>query len=242
VALQKLPVVFALDRAGCVGSDGPTHHGVFDASYLRMIPGMVIMQAKDEDEFVDMLHTSFSYENGPVALRYPRGSAQGVPIKKEPALIPLGKAEPLRPGDDVSIWALGNMVPIALKAAHALAEHGWSAEVVNARFVKPLDRECLAASARRSRLLVTLEDNVLAGGFGSGVLEVLDGADIRTPVMRFGWPDQFVEQGTLAELMRRHGLDSASVLARVLSYLERTREQEPEGRHADADVGWRALA
>ena len=242
IALQKLPVLFALDRAGCVGSDGPTHHGVFDVSYLRMVPDLVLMQPKDEDEFVDMLYTGLSYQEGPIAVRYPRGGGVGVPIKDEAELLPIGKAEPLRQGKDLSIWALGNMVPVALKVADALGEQGWSAEVVNARFVKPLDRDRLVASAQRGCMVVTLEDNVITGGFGSGVLELLEAEEIATPVMRFGWPDQFIEHGTVAELMRRHGLDAGGVLTKILGALERGREGGDENRAAGVDVGWKALA
>ena len=207
VALQNLPVTFCLDRAGLSPNDGPTHHGLFDLAYLRCVPGVVLMQPKDEDELVDMLHTSLQMD-GPAFIRYPRGAGVGVPIKAEPARCPSGKAEVLRDGSDIVIWALGAMVPEAVRIAARLAsEERLSVGVVNARFVKPLDRALLLGQAAAVPLLVTLEDHVLDGGFGSAVLEALQEADCRAAVERIGWPDAFIEHGTNAEELRAaHGL------------------------------------
>jgi 1-deoxy-D-xylulose-5-phosphate synthase len=202
VCLQNLPVVFCLDRAGLSPNDGPTHHGLFDLAYLRCVPNAVVMQPKDEDELVDLLHTSLSL-NGPAFIRYPRGAACGVPLKAEPSAVPVGQAEVLRPGTDLVIWALGPMVREAIAIADKLeAEEGISCGVVNARFVKPLDRALLLDQAVRVPLLVTMEDNVLAGGFGSAVLEVLQDANCPVPVERIGWPDRFVEHGSTVEDLR----------------------------------------
>ncbi|MEN9813162.1 MAG: 1-deoxy-D-xylulose-5-phosphate synthase, partial [Verrucomicrobiota bacterium] len=173
VALQNLPVTFCMDRAGLSPADGPTHHGLFDLSYLRCVPNLTVMQPKDEDELVDMLHTGLHLP-GPSCLRYPRGAGTGQPIKATPALLPVGQAEVLREGSNIMIWALGSMVPDALALADRLAtEENLSVGVVNARFVKPLDRTLLLSHAACIPLLVTLEDHVLAGGFGSAVLEVV---------------------------------------------------------------------
>ena len=180
VALQGLPVTFCLDRAGLSPNDGPTHHGLFDLAYLRCVPGVVVMQPKDEDELVDMLHTSLRL-NGPAFIRYPRGVAVGVKIKDEPAALSVGHAEVLREGSTIVIWALGPMVAEANRIAARLAEEEHlSVGVVNARFVKPLDRALLLSQAAVVPLLVTMEDHALEGGFGSAVLEALQEADCRT--------------------------------------------------------------
>jgi len=202
VCLQNLPVVFCLDRAGLSPNDGPTHHGLFDLAYARCVPNAVVMQPKDEDELVDLLHTSLQLD-GPAFIRYPRGAGRGVPVKAQPATIPLGQAELLRPGSSVMIWALGPMVHDALQIARKLAaEEGISCGVVNARFVKPLDRALLLRQAAVIPLLVTMEDHVLAGGFGSAVLEVLHEGDCPVTVERIGWPDKFVEHGSSVEDLR----------------------------------------
>ena len=217
VALQNLPVTFCLDRAGISHNDGPTHHGLFDLAYLRCIPGVTVMQPKDEDELVDMLHTSLHLD-GPGFLRYPRGAGAGVPIKAQPALLPVGQAEVLREGSAIMIWALGGMVADALRLADRLAaEEGLSVGVVNARFVKPLDRALLLSHAACIPLLVTLEDHVLAGGFGSAVLEALQDADCPAAVERLGWPDKFVEHGSSVAVLRAaHGLAPDELHRRIL--------------------------
>ena len=215
VCLQQLPVTFCLDRAGLSPNDGPTHHGLFDLSYLRCVPHAVVMQPKDEDELVDMMWTSLQ-SGQPCFVRYPRGAGEGVEIKRQPKELALGKAELLRPGTDVVFWALGPWVAEALHLADELAAAGWSAGVVNARFVKPLDTELLKQTATAAGLIVTLEDNVISGGFGSAVLEALSEAGIATPVERIGWPDAFVEHGDgVADLRARHGLEPAMIRARV---------------------------
>ena len=218
VCLQNLPVVFCLDRAGLSPNDGPTHHGLFDLAFLRCVPNAVIMQPKDEDELVDLLHTSLQH-NGPVFLRYPRGASVGVPLKAEPSAVPIGQAEILRPGSNLMIWALGPMVAEAMKIAEKLAvEEGLSCGVVNARFVKPLDRTLLLSQAACLPLLVTMEDHVLAGGFGSAVLEALQEADCPVAVERIGWPDRFVEHGTSADDLRAScGLSFDDIYRRVLA-------------------------
>jgi len=218
VALQNLPVTFCMDRAGLSPADGPTHHGLFDLSYLRCVPNLTIMQPKDEDELVDMLHTGL-HLSGPSCLRYPRGAGTGKPIKPTPALLPVGQAEVLREGSNIMIWALGSMVPDALALADRLAtEENLSVGVVNARFVKPLDRTLLLSHAACIPLLVTLEDHVLAGGFGSAVLEVVQEGDCPCAVERLGWPDRFVEHGSNVEVLRAaHGLAPADLHRRVLA-------------------------
>ena len=218
VALQNLPVTFCMDRAGLSPNDGPTHHGLFDLSYLRCVPNATIMQPKDEDELVDMLHTSLLL-NGPGFIRYPRGAGTGVKIKAQPASLPIGQAEVLREGANIMIWALGSMVQDALKLADRLAaEEQLSVGVVNARFVKPLDRALLLSHAACIPLLVTMEDHVVAGGFGSAVLEALHDADCPVAVERIGWPDKFVEHGTSGEILRAaYGLSPEDIRRKVLA-------------------------
>ncbi len=218
VCLQNLPVTFCMDRAGLSPNDGPTHHGLFDLSYLRCVPNAVVMQPKDEDELVDMLHTAVTH-SGPAFIRYPRGTGLGVKIKDQPAALPIGHAEVIREGSNIMIWALGSMVQDALKLAARLeAEENLSVGVVNARFVKPLDRTLLLSHAACLPLLVTLEDHVLAGGFGSAVLEALQEADCTTAVERLGWPDKFVEHGSSVEILRAaYGLSPDDMHRRVLN-------------------------
>ena len=218
VALQNLPVTFCLDRAGISHNDGPTHHGLFDLAYLRCIPGVTVMQPKDEDELVDMLHTGLTL-NAPAFIRYPRGAGLGVKIKDQPMALPIGHAEVVREGSNIMIWALGPMVQDALKLAARLeAEEHISVGVVNARFVKPLDRTLLLSHAAVVPLLVTMEDHVITGGFGSCVLEALQEADCPAAVERIGWPDKFVEHGSNPETLRAaYGLSPDEIHRRVLS-------------------------
>jgi len=220
VALQNLHVVFVMDRGGLVGADGPTHHGVFDLAYLRCIPGMVIMAPKDENELRDMLYTAVQHRGGPIALRYPRGNALGVPLKYGFDLLPLGKAEVVRPGRDVAILALGNMVHHSLQAAEMLLKEEISAEVVNMRFVKPLDEALLDTIISRFKNIVTVEDGVIHGGFGSAVLEAIakrTHAGVR--VKMCGIPDRFIEHGTPQELYRLLKLDAEGIAASVREFL-----------------------
>jgi 1-deoxy-D-xylulose-5-phosphate synthase len=220
VALQHLHVVFALDRGGVVGADGPTHHGAFDLSYLRLIPGMVVMAPKDEAELCDMLFTAVHHQGGPIALRYPRGSGPGAAVKPEFTLLPVGKAETLRKGNDIAVLAVGSMVQNSLKAADILASEGVTCEVVNARFVKPLDEDLLTALARRFSRIVTVEDNSVMGGFGSGVAEFLAGHGATGVRIRIhGLPDRFVEHGTPEELYRDLGLDPAGIAGVIREWM-----------------------
>ncbi len=232
IALQNLPVTFCLDRAGLSPNDGPTHHGLFDLSYLRCVPNATIMQPRDEDELVDMLHTALGL-GSPAFIRYPRGASVGVALKPQPAALPVGQAEVLRQGSNIMVWALGPMVAEALKLAARLeAEENLSVGVVNARFVKPLDRTLLLSHAACIPLLVTMEDNVLTGGFGSAVLEALQEGDCLTAVERIGWPDRFIEHGTSVEILRAaHGLAPTDIYQRVL---DRWRHLNAE--HVAADV------
>lgn len=232
VALQNLPVVFCMDRAGLSPNDGPTHHGLFDLAYLRCVPNVTVMQPKDEDELVDMLHTSLTL-SGPAFIRYPRGAGRGVRLKDRPATIPPGHAELLREGSNIMIWALGNQVHEALELADRLArEENLSVGVVNARFVKPLDRTLLLSHAACIPLLVTMEDHVLAGGFGSAVLETLEEAECTTAVERIGWPDRFIDHGSsVASLRAANGLSPEENYQRVLA---RWRNRHPASVEASA--------
>jgi len=221
VAIQKLHVVFALDRAGLVGADGPTHHGAFDLTYLRMIPGMVIMAPKDESELRDMLFTAINYENGPIALRYPRGSGVGVKLKEGFDEIEIGKSEKLREGKDAVFLAVGLMVNFALKASELLENEGISCEVINMRFVKPLDSKKLDEISRRHSKIITLEENALTGGFGSGILEYFSQKNYKNDILRIGLPDQFIEHGTQVELHKMLKIDAEGIAEKVKSFYEK---------------------
>ena len=205
VALQKLPVVFCMDRAGLSGDDGPTHHGLFDISYLRGVPDMVLMAPKDEEELSDMMATALTI-NGPSAIRYPRGAVAGVQSRPEPQVLPIGKAEVLSDGSDVAILGLGPMVAYARELAGRLDRDGLTSAVINPRFVKPIDRDMLAQYARRVAAFVTFEDHVKMGGFGSAVLEALQEIGCSVPVVRIGWPDRFIEHGKIESLRAKYGL------------------------------------
>jgi len=205
VALQKLPVVFCMDRAGLSGDDGPTHHGLFDISYLRGVPEMVLMAPKDEDELSDMMATALTID-GPSAIRYPRGAVADVQCKPEPQILPIGKAEVLSDGSDVAILGLGPMITYARELAARLDRDGLSSAVINPRFIKPIDREILAQYARRVAAFVTFEDHVKMGGFGSAVLEALHELGCSIPVVRIGWPDQFIEHGKIESLRAKYRL------------------------------------
>ncbi len=222
VALQKLPVVFAVDRGGLVGEDGPTHHGVFDFTYLRMVPEMVVMAPRDEDQLRHMLATGLAREEGPSALRYPRGSGLGVPMEGDPCPIPLGKSETLREGKDVAILAVGSMVQPALAAAEQLEAQGTSCKVVDMRFIKPLDQELLDNVWREHSAVVTVEENALAGGFGSAVLEwaAAQDKDHGPRVLNMGIPDRFQQHGTRAELLGALELDAEGLSRRVRRFLD----------------------
>lgn len=225
VSLQKLHVVFALDRAGLVGADGPTHHGTFDLSYLRLIPNMVIMAPKDEAELRNMLFTAVEYKKGPVALRYPRGSAIGVELKEEFELLPVGKAEVIQEGSDVAILAVGNMVQFSLAAAEKLKVDGINTQVVNMRFIKPMDNELLDEVANKFNKIVTVEENSIAGGFGSGVIEYFADKNYKSDIKRLGLPDKFVDHGTQAELYEILGIDADGIYKNVKTFFEESNSQ-----------------
>jgi 1-deoxy-D-xylulose-5-phosphate synthase len=222
LCLQNLPVTLALDRAGLVGEDGPTHHGVFDLAYLRHLPNMVIMSPRDENELQHMIKTAVEHD-GPTAVRYPRGTGLGVPMDQELMNLPIGKGELLRDGDDVVIAAIGNMVKPSLEAAERLHAEGISAAVVSARFVKPLDEELILRMARKSGRIVTVEEHALQGGFGSAVLECLESNRLTgVKVHRIGLPDRFIEHGTQSTLRQKYGLDSDGIFASVKDFMEKT--------------------
>ena len=221
VALQKLPVRFVLDRGGIVGEDGPTHHGTFDISYLRLIPNMVIMAPKDENELQHMVKTMTAYDDGPTALRFPRGNGFGVKMDKRLHKIPIGKGEVVRQGGPVVLLAIGAMVATSLRAAEILAEKGIEATVVNARFVKPLDTGLVDAVLQGGPAMITVEDNAIAGGFGSGVNEYLVSQGYDTSLVRnFGIPDRFIEHGTRDALLTEIGLTPEALAQAAVSMLD----------------------
>ncbi len=228
VALQHLHVVFALDRGGVVGADGPTHHGVFDLGYLRMIPGMVVMAPKDENELRDMLYTAVQYTGGPIALRYPRGSGPGVALLPGFRALEIGKAETLKKGRDVVLLAIGATVHTAIKAAEQLSAEGIEAEVVNMRFVKPLDGALLDEIASRFSLIVTIEDHSIAGGFGSAVLEHLASHPSKPWVLLHGIPDRFVAHGSPQELYAELSLDPQGIARVVRSFVSSHSQKDPQ--------------
>lgn len=205
VCLQNLPVTLCLDRAGLVGEDGPTHHGVFDLSYLRQMPNMCVMAPKDEEELRHMLATAIAIP-GPAAVRYPRGAGLGVALTDSFEKLPVGKAEVLQEKGEIAFLAVGTMVEQVKEAAAILAEEGIESTVVNMRFIKPLDTALIDAMAKTKKLIITAEENVLAGGFGSAVAEYLADSGQQVPLVRFGIPDRFIEQGTRKELLSLCGL------------------------------------
>ncbi|HMK52601.1 MAG TPA: transketolase C-terminal domain-containing protein, partial [Thermodesulfobacteriota bacterium] len=220
VCMQNLPVVFALDRGGIVGEDGPTHHGLFDFSYLRHIPNLVVMVPKDENEFGHMIKTAAECPM-PVALRYPRG--RGVGVRREAPLksIDIGKGEVLKEGEDVLILAIGSTVYPSLRAAERLAGSGIQAAVINSRFLKPLDADLLCDWAKRVGKVLTIEENVLQGGFGSAVLELFQERGLFSiQVKRLGIPDLFVEHGSQALLRGKYGIDEDGIFRGAREILE----------------------
>ena len=223
VCIQRLPVVFALDRAGLVGEDGRTHHGVFDFAYLRCLPNMVVMAPKDEDELRHMLKTAIDYEAGPIALRYPRGSGVGVPLLGDPHPLPIGRGELLREGRDVTLLAIGSTVLPAERAADILAEEGIEATVINARFVKPLDRTLILDAIRETGLLVTIEEAQAAGGFGSAVLELLANEGIQIPVRVLGLADRFYDHASQSSLRKQAGIDAESIARQARALVRQAR-------------------
>lgn len=221
LCLQKLPVVLTIDRAGLVGEDGPTHHGVFDLSFLRHIPNLIVMAPKDENELRHMLKTALDYNNGPVAIRYPRGCGLGVPMEEPVHVLEIGCSEELKIGKQVTFLAVGTMVDPCREATELLAEQGISAGVVNMRFIKPLDGQMIRKAAKEVGIIVTVEENILAGGFGSAVLEYIDEQHLNwVKVLRLGLPDQFIEQGARNKLLQKYQLDSRGIASQVTTYLQ----------------------
>jgi 1-deoxy-D-xylulose-5-phosphate synthase len=217
VCLQNLPVTFAMDRGGIVGADGPTHHGLYDLSFLRCMPNIVIMAPKDENELRQMLFTAV-YSNRPAALRYPRGNALGVPLQEPIAALPIGKGELLREGTDLLLAALGTMVAPALALAERLEAEGISCAVVNARFVKPLDQDLLCHWAHRTRGVVALEEGCAPGGFTAAVAELLADQDLLRPLLRCAVADHIVHHGDHARLMDEEGLSPRALHERIVEF------------------------
>lgn len=229
VALQELPVIFCMDRAGLSPQDGPTHHGMFDISYIRCIPNCIAMAPKDEDELQDMMYTA-TREKMPTFIRYPRGSAEGVPVKEQPVQIEIGKAEVLENfsnngGMKVAFFALGNMNPVAKTVAEALTKEGFDCARINARFAAPIDSGMTEFYAQSADLIVTLEDHVLTGGYGSAVLEFVAEGELPAKVLRIAWPDKFIEHGSTVNALReRYGLTEPQIADRVRERLTEARE------------------
>ena len=214
VCIQKLPVVFAIDRAGLVGSDGETHQGIFDISYLSSIPNMTVMAPKNKWELADMMKYALSFQ-APIAVRYPRGTAYDG-LKEYRAPIQLGKSETLKEGGDVALFALGSMVPAALQVAEALSMHGIDATVINARFASPFDSEKITELAKNHRLLVTMEENVISGGFGEHIAAYVNENNLEIHVQNIGIPNVYVEHGNVDRLKEDIGIDAKSIYENVL--------------------------
>ncbi len=225
VALQDLPVIFCMDRAGLSPQDGPTHHGLFDIAYLRCVPNIIAMAPKDEDELADMMFTA-TLEKHACFIRYPRGAAEGVPVKDQPKTIEIGKAEVIKNfgssgGRKVALFGLGNMLSVAREAAAQLASEGFDVAVVNPRFTKPLDEGTTEFFGRAADLVITLEDHVLPGGYGSSVMELYGDKQITTPVIRIAWPDKFIEHASTVEYLReKYGLTAAHAVAQAKSHFQ----------------------
>ena len=219
IALQNLPVRLCMDRGGLSGDDGPTHHGLFDIGYLRHIPGLVHMQPKDEEEFVDMLWTMAQYDDGPIAIRYPRGAGTGAKPKEQPQQLPIGKGELIQQGDDVALIGLGHFFSLAVETKDILEAQGHSVTLINPRFIKPLDASLILEAAKKCKVVCTFEDHVLANGFGASVIELLHEHGVETPVERIGWPDEFVEHGNIPVLHQKHRITSAEAIRKISPHL-----------------------
>jgi 1-deoxy-D-xylulose-5-phosphate synthase len=219
IALQNLPVRLCMDRGGLSGDDGPTHHGLFDIGYLRHVPGLIFMQPKDESEFVDMLHFMAGYDEGPTAIRYPRGPIAGTAVSSTRRKIEIGRAEVVSDGTDVALIGLGNMFEMAEKTKLLLEEKGYSVALINPRFIKPLDAEVIKNYAGKCRVLCTFEDHVILNGFGAAVIDLLHDSGIHTPVERIAWPDEFVEHGKPDTLRELHHLTPEAAVAKVMKHL-----------------------
>jgi 1-deoxy-D-xylulose-5-phosphate synthase len=237
-ALQDLPVIFCMDRAGLSAQDGPTHHGLFDISYVRSVPNCIAMAPKDEDELVDMMFTA-THERHPTFIRYPRGPGEGAPIKDQPRILEIGKAEVVqnfsnKGGRRVALFPLGNMMSLGRKAAVQLAAEGYDVAIINPRFVKPLDTGATEFFGRAAEVIVTMEDHVLMGGYGSAVLELLNEKRVTTPVLMVGWPDQFIEHASnVDDLRKKYGLTVDNIVSRVKAEFA---ESVPVQRHGDLAI------
>jgi 1-deoxy-D-xylulose-5-phosphate synthase len=237
-ALQDLPVIFCMDRAGLSPQDGPTHHGLFDIAYVRSVPNCIAMAPKDEDELVDMMFTA-THEPHPAFIRYPRGPAEGVAIKEQPKLLEIGKAEiiqsfPNNGGRKIALFPLGNMMSLGRKVATQLATQGIEVAIINPRFIKPIDAGATEFFGRAAELVVTFEDHVLMGGYGSAVLELFNEKRITTPVIQVGWPDLFIEHATsVDDLRKKYGITAENVVSRIKAELA---ELAPAERRSDFAV------
>ncbi|MHB8158674.1 MAG: 1-deoxy-D-xylulose-5-phosphate synthase, partial [Desulfocucumaceae bacterium] len=219
VSMQNIPVTFAIDRGGVVGEDGPTHHGVFDLSFLGQIPNMVVMAPKDENELRHMIKTALEYK-GPAAVRYPRGEGVGCKIDEPIKCLPIGRSEVIRDGSELAIFAVGSMVEIAEKAADVLMAQGISTAVINARFIKPLDTDCLLRYISKTGRIITLEENIISGGYGSKVLEMISNLGIvGTQLSTMGLPDNFIEHGEKQKLLEKYGLTADEVVLNGLNLM-----------------------
>ena len=219
VCLQNLPVIFMLDRAGIVGEDGPTHHGLFDLSYLRPMPNLVFMAPKDENELSHMIHAAFSISH-PVAIRYPRGKGLGVPLDQEVKEIPVGKAEIIKQGDDAAVFAIGSTVYPAIEASEMLEQEGIKCAIINSRFIKPIDKDCVLEFAEKTKRIITVEENVIQGGFGSAILEEIQDLDKDLNIINLGIPDTFVEHGPQNVLRAKYQIDAQGIYNTVKKMLE----------------------
>jgi 1-deoxy-D-xylulose-5-phosphate synthase len=234
-AIQDLPVIFCMDRAGLSAQDGPTHHGLFDLAYVRHVPNCIAMVPKDEDELADMMFTA-THEAHPTFIRYPRGAAEGVPIKDQPKLLPVGKAEIIQSfankgGRKVALFPLGNMMSMGRKVAATLAAEGYDVAVINPRFVKPLDAGATEFFGRAADLVVTFEDHALIGGYGSAVVELFSEKRISTPIIHVGWPDQFIEHASsVDDLRNKYGLTAEHVLARIRNEFGQVQQATSAGK------------
>ncbi|RYL87854.1 1-deoxy-D-xylulose-5-phosphate synthase [Sporolactobacillus sp. THM19-2] len=231
ICRQNLNVMIAVDRAGLVGADGETHQGVFDIAFLRSLPNLKIMMGKDENELRNMVYTAIKYNDGPIAVRFPRGNGLGVAFDQHPSEIPIGKWEVLREGSDAYILSFGPMLQVAIEAAHQLQSKGLQIGVINARFIKPLDKDMLIRLAKEKKPVLTLEEGVLAGGFGSSILEFYaDQKEYGLMIDRMGIPDTFIEHGSVRELLKGLGLTSEHVCARISSMIAGQENQEAAKR------------
>ncbi len=225
IGIQNLPIRLCMDRAGLSGDDGPTHHGLFDIGYMRHIPNWVFMQAKDEDEFADMIWTMAHYDGGPSAIRYPRGAGTGAKLKDKPELLEIGRSEVVADGTDIALFGLGNMFEMAEQTKSQLEAMGYSVALINPRWIKPLDTACIEKYARQCGSILTFEDHVLHNGFGAAIIEHLNDAGIKTTVERIGWPDEFVEHGRVDILRKKHGLTVEDALKKAAKHLPPAQRQ-----------------